>query len=682
MKKYLFLAALAVAAMASCTKEFEQAAPRQEYQTLVIRAGFETEDTRTSLEMNDSQTRAEVVWNSGDAIRVLAARGGNSYSYANFTTSDDGVSEGEFSCHSWNPVSNTKYAAVYPADKMKGYSYSSTEGYTFGLVVPPVQTAVKGGVERGLIRSYAKIGDSMAPDIKFKHALALLRFRLGGSAAGAVKKVKFVANSEIAGDCMIHLLDNGDITYETNRWYTPLEYGQSNCVTLEGNFQSGEDYYIATLPCTADGFSMLFFDSSDRIIARYSDKALPLRRAHITDIGTVNLSGSFGASDPNVIKYMEGNRGSRPVTMAVVAEGFQASEQDQFVTLAKAAVDFMFSTEPFKTYKDYFTVYIMKAVSNESGASITNGSGTVTTPRDTYFGARWGSSSYGDMTSDFEKVWGFVSARCPEIQKDLLTIDEVPVAMIINDTRYGGRCHITSDGRCVAHVPYTYGGGVISWSFPNIVADNDEDQSGAHYTTEAEYAELGRCRGDWRNSFIHEFCGHGFGRLADEYWSGTSYSTGTYIEGQDWPLPVHLNISGTYANVPWQNDLLNNQSALIARDARYSRIGRFQGGGKMILNRWRSEKISCMIDNRQYFSAWQRELIVKRLLGLAGESFSLSDFFNLDVTIDPVRDSGGSGAPEPDGWKSGACMECGPLAPPMLVDKDAHGVPQPECRPM
>ena len=131
-----------------------------------------------------------------------------------------------------------------------------------------------------------------------------------------------------------------------------------------------------------------------------------------------------------------------------------------------------------------------------------------------------------------------------------------------------------------------------------------------------------------------------------------------------------------------QADLLNNRDALIARDARYSRIGRFQGGDEMIMNRWRSEKISCMIDNRQYFSAWQRELIVKRIMSLAGESFSLSDFFNLDVTLDPVRDSGGAGAPEPDGWKSEACAECGPLAPPEQIDKNAYGIPQPDCRPM
>ena len=47
-----------------------------------------------------------------------------------------------------------------------------------------------------------------------------------------------------------------------------------------------------------------------------------------------------------------------------------------------------------------------------------------------------------------------------------------------------------------------------------------------------------------------------------------------------------------------------------------------------------------MIENRQYFSAWQRYLLVKRILTLAGEgdSFSFESWLASDITIDPVRD--------------------------------------------
>ena len=663
MKKYCFAAVLAVAAMAACTRDIEPEAPAGEL--MVIKAAIEDGSTRTSLSMNGTQTRADVVWNSGDQIAVIAANG-SSYFYNNFTTTDDNTPVAEFSCHNWQPFTNTHYGAVYPADKIKGFDYDASTGYTFGLVVPPVQTAVPGGVARGLIRSYAAIGSTMAANITFRNALAMLRFRIGGSAAAQVRKVRLVAGGTIAGDCIVSIAEGGEISYNTSRWFLPLEFGQSTTVELQGEFQAGADYYFATIPCESDGFSLLFFDSEGRVLSRHSYKTLPLTRSRITDLGTIQLSGSFGAPDPNVIEYMHHSKGSRSVCLAVVAEGFTASEQDKFVQLAGSAVDMLFATEPYKTYKDYFNVYLMKAVSNESGASETDGNGTVTLKRDTFFGARWETTSYNDMESDHDKVWGFVSARCPEIQSGLMTIDEVPVAMIINDARYGGRCTVSSQGRCVAHVPYTYSGGPISWGFPDIVADDDASQNGAHYTTTAERNALGYSKGDWRNTFLHEFGGHAFARLLDEYWYGTSYSTGTTIQQHFWEVPYGLNISGTYASVPWQADLLDNLGSLVAADERYSRLGRFQGGGEMIMNRWRCEKISCMIDNRQYFSAWQRELIVKRIMTLAGESFSLSDFLDKDVTIDPVRDGARSAAGSV--LPATAAISCPPLAPPKFID--------------
>ena len=67
-----------------------------------------------------------------------------------------------------------------------------------------------------------------------------------------------------------------------------------------------------------------------------------------------------------------------------------------------------------------------------------------------------------------------------------------------------------------------------------------------------------------------------------------------------------------------------------------------------MFGRWRSEKINCMIDNRCYFSTWQRILIVKRIMEKTGGVFSLDDFFASDKTDDPVRDGTSSGTPPID----------------------------------
>ena len=76
-----------------------------------------------------------------------------------------------------------------------------------------------------------------------------------------------------------------------------------------------------------------------------------------------------------------------------------------------------------------------------------------------------------------------------------------------------------------------------------------------------------------------------------------------------------------------------------------------------------------MIDNRQYFSCWQRMLIVKRIMSLAGETFNLDDFYANDVAVDPVRDGKKNAAPA---WgripEKPQVIMCPPLPPPVLKE--------------
>ena len=109
------------------------------------------------------------------------------------------------------------------------------------------------------------------------------------------------------------------------------------------------------------------------------------------------------------------------------------------------------------------------------------------------------------------------------------------------------------------------------------------------------------------------------------------------MNGHDWTVPFGLNVSASYSSVGWQ-ELLDLQTTWAATDAHYNRMGKYQGGDTYMLNRWRSEQISCMIDNRFYFSTFQRELIVKRIMSLAGDTFTLDSFKSKEVTTDPVRD--------------------------------------------
>ena len=180
------------------------------------------------------------------------------------------------------------------------------------------------------------------------------------------------------------------------------------------------------------------------------------------------------------------------------------------------------------------------------------------------------------------------------------------------------------------------------WQIHNTIANQDEpiSEGETYYVrqlTSSELNAIGTSVGSWKNYFLHEFGGHCFSRFKDEYWQALYYTSQSMILEHYYQVPFGLNVSGYYDSTPWDS-LLEIRDQLTAIDSNYARIGRFQGADNSLFNRWRSEMISCMIDNRPYFSTWQRILVVKRIMDKAGMEFSADEFFDKDVTIDPVRD--------------------------------------------
>ena len=646
--------------------------------------------TRASLSM--SPAGASVLWDSGDLITVCADSAGKKSFVRNFSTAIGGSSHAEFSCDDWNLPFDaaTALIAFYPAETFRKVSLGSDGRYRVAIAIPPVQTAVKGGIDRGLGISIA-CAPADAEVLHFKNALALVRFRLAGENASRISRVVFQAGETIAGDgAWICSAEGGETTMGTR--FNPVIYGSLSSVELTGSFEDGGDYYIATAPVTSGGFSFSFYDSSNNVICRSSSTTVSLARSRINDFGTINIDDGFESLPAGVERYLTQTKGANPLVLAVTGDGFTAGEQALFSRLAREAIDFLFNAEPFKTYREWFSVYLMQAVSNESGGSVTDGKGNVTEEHDTFFKTRWGTENYTDMGCDRNKVKSFVSEHCPEILDGTLTIDDVPVLVLINDKRYGGICLNWKEGGCIAMVPYVNSGsGTILWSFPDQIACDDADPlGGVRDITDDELAAMGgfynathmryfTSKGNWRNIALHEFGGHGFGRLGDEYWDeplSASDATNAKLDAYNsWAVPFGLNTTGNYDDAPWKADLLDNFDVLSRLDPRYcARIGRFQGADNYALNRWRSELISCMIDNRTYFSTWQRILIVRRIMEKAGEPFSLDDFFARDNPADRLRDPAaqtgsrrGEGA-VPQEESFGPYMFCGPLPPPVMLD--------------
>ena len=634
-KNWTLIAALTL--LAACGKEQPVSLPEAPAPIVyTIQAGFAAEEPETRSRLDFDEVRAQVLWTGGDAFKMYRMTS-SGYSQTTYTTQDDGVTSATFTTTK-QLAADDSYTSIYPS---AGYKvYRKNDDILLMVPVPPVQEAVSGGVKEGLNFS-AAWSSSQEDNLQFRNLMSYVRFRVSGAAVSSLKSVMFDAGTTVSGDASLYFQD-GEVCFDYSTKVSSPTYERSNTVTLSGTFEEGKDYCIAMVPTTlTGGFSMVFSDGDGHLIEKRSTKELTLTRSRIVDFGTIDL-GNTWRTDDQVIRYVTQTKGRKKNVIALLADGYTSDQLDLFEERARTAVDFLFSVEPFKSYKEYFTVYVCRTVSNESGAGVNDpkDKDKIIKAVDNRFGSRWpDDGTYSTMTADAAKVQAYLKAAIPEIISKEVTYQDVPTALLINDTRYGGICHIYSGGWNYCQIPFQKNGGTSRWSFPKYQAVNEQDKSqGYRETTDAERDEMGRMVGDWKNTFLHEFGGHAYGRLTDEYWSGTTTVTApAAIAGHSYMVPHALNVSGFYDSAPWKEDLLDHLDEWTARNPDYGRIGIWHGAQTSLYYRWRSEKISCMIDNRPYYSTWQRILIVRRIMAKTGETFSMDDFIAKDVTVDPIR---------------------------------------------
>lgn len=646
MKRISLLSALSGALLLlSCARQ-EVDVPVYE-----VVASWEGDDAATRSRLVAGSETTNVVWTRNDAFTMVGYNDGFKVAY--FSTTNDGTARATFTTSN-NLAGYSPTYSLYPRSKAR-YQYVGGE---VCLIAPvqPTQKAKAGGVEEG-VNIASAYSTNWQDNLYFMNVLTYVRFKLTGAAVNDLVSVSFDAGVTVTGDLTIRW-ENGEPVASLDRYWNPVMAERSTVVTLEGPFKQNKDYFIAMMPASLSGFNFIFKDKEGRTMTKHSSKDVTFKRSKSYDFGTIDLGDQLVTQedDVEVTKYMARTKGNKPVDLCIISEGFTQAELPQFQTLAQGAVDYLFGTEPFKSYKDYFNVYFLSVASNESGASVTDGSGTILTSRDTYFKARWGETNFNDMTADDDKVYSFVSHWCPEIADGTLKIQDVPILMLINDSRYAGRTRSAADGRGYSLVPYARdeNGNVktLMWNYPQQIpkidtplTDPNLANSSWMMLTNAIQQEIGGYSyGDWRNVVVHELGGHCFARFGDEYWRTYNYADFA-MASHSWADPFGLNIATDYGNVAWKSDLLDRKETLEAQDPHYGRIGRFQGGDDYMFGRWRAERVSCMTDNRRYFSAWQRILIVKRILEKAGETFSLNAFFAADVTTDPMRDETSSGTP-------------------------------------
>jgi hypothetical protein len=218
-------------------------------------------------------------------------------------------------------------------------------------------------------------------------------------------------------------------------------------------------------------------------LPRVEDTDDMLRIAPVTRLPVSPLSGlgPFGP-DPT-------NR----VDMVFVGDGYTASQMSKYASDVNRIRNGVFAHEPFKTYRNYFSIYRVDVVSNESGVDHDPAQGVM---RDTALGMGfWCSGLERLLCIDQTKAYAFAN-NAPH--RDV-------IFAIANASKYGG----------------------AGYSNLSTVSSNNT----------------------WTNEVAtHEF-GHSFANLADEYFTpGTTWSGG---EPSDWNVSTLQSAQMAAQSAKW-----------------------------------------------------------------------------------------------------------------------------------
>lgn len=604
-------------------------------------------------------------WESGDRVAAFAMDGTTPVSSYIFTAAGRG-SSADFHCPT-EVVDASLYRFVYPSDESLAFAKDGIRA-----TIPVVQPPVEGGISPELYFSTAAVS-ALDQEVKLQPLVALAKFTLLGGAAETVRRVTLTGNTTISGT--VTFQDGTSV--QSVFFDEPFAYvNPSNYVEMAGKFSSGGTYYVALVPGQGPITLQAVIEDNQGKVRTIEVDNVSLSSGEITDLGTFYLGHTMQRDEGDLIPIMKATKGTKPIILMFVpdgwVEGTGAGTKEEYVKACREGAAYLFNVEPFKSQRDYFTVYIAWKAASEAGVGTT-------------FGSELGLwyDNYLSLSTDARRsVCNFAAEVCPEVQSGLTHPKDMGIFLLVNGRQnYGAVCEWSEqdsryEGRFVAVLDYageyiwndTLGAGVIPAQWGGNTSDGPlearTDDKGNTYTytlTESDLRELGYTNYSgsswgilttWKNTLLHEGGGHGIGRLLDEYWFSTDPYTNTAIAGQTMKPPRGLNLTANPDKAPWKN-LMQLRDELMEKDPRYARISNHQGGYVSYFSGiWRADKVGAMNDMRPYFGTWDRALIYQRIMQMSGTRpdfdvvnnlDDLKAFLEVDLAtggnFDPLRDN-------------------------------------------
>lgn len=328
--------------------------------------------------------------------------------------------------------------------------------------------------------------------------------------------------------------------------------------------------------------------------------------------------------DLEVAVYQTATSGAKPVVLIFTGDGYTKdlfTYGGQFDQEVNAQIEALFAIEPFKTYRSYFTVYKIAAYSNQAGISQGDSYDNRTKVVDTRFKCTWEGSGSTGIDCDLDEVLE-VASHIPGMKgstdnQTYMNLTWAPVSITINSNVYAG---------------------TNIWWGTEEAKSSTNFQIGSVAQTPARHPSTGGYGGS-ANTLRHEFGGHGFGLLDDEYvyYTNTTIPSDYKEEALQWK---NYSLIGCLGNVTFEAQKQGTSYVAKSSCEWYQFIGRseytaaaigvYEGAEYYGKGIWRPEYISCMDDNRPHFNTPSRWQIYRRIKITAGETPTLEDFIAHD----------------------------------------------------
>lgn len=298
--------------------------------------------------------------------------------------------------------------------------------------------------------------------------------------------------------------------------------------------------------------------------------------------------------DGNVVTIQTATQG-KGIDLVFMGDGYsdRLIADGTYDTQMRLGAEAIFSEEPYKSFRDFFNVYYVEAVSKNEGFI-----GNV----ETAFGSSIPEEGGNPIPGNSDTALSYAQKAIGDHD-----INECTIAVLMNSEAYGGICNMMMD----ATVGEDYGSGSsVSWVPKCSMGSND-----------------------FKMVLTHEMGGHGFAKLMDEYYP----EGGGAINDASIDQLAFEHTKGWSRNVDSTSDLETILWSRFIVDSRYSteKIGAYEGGlAAYRFGVWRPTETSIMKSEDTGFNAPSREAIWYRIHKLAYGAdweYNFEDFVAYDA---------------------------------------------------